>query len=94
MSLNCSLGKYQLSIVLCFVFSLSIYLFKHAKPIQPLNTIVKRTTLSPLFPNRTSDLTLSAPLVSGLPLNRTPNEAFVTFSNNKPRYLALLTSVA
>jgi len=41
-----------------------------------------------LTSNITNDL-----LTHGLPLNSTPNEGFITFSDNNPKYLALLTNL-
>ncbi|CAF3502908.1 unnamed protein product [Adineta steineri] len=41
----------------------------------------------------TPDLIFPVSSISGLPLNSTPREAFVTFCNNNPKYLALLTNV-
>ncbi|CAF0752232.1 unnamed protein product [Adineta steineri] len=41
----------------------------------------------------TPDLIFPVSSISGLPLNSTPSEAFVTFCNNNPKYLALLTNV-
>ncbi|CAF0807162.1 unnamed protein product [Adineta steineri] len=41
----------------------------------------------------TPDLNFPVSSISDLPLNSTPSEAFVTFCNNNPKYLALLTNV-
>lgn len=65
-------------------YCLYIYILKYIR-IIPL--------LDPLFSTRTSDLILPGCLISGLPLNKTPSDAFVTFSNNNSGYLALLTNV-
>lgn len=46
-----------------------------------------------LLSSNTVQLSTAELLVYGLPLNSTPSEAFVTFSNNNPRYLALLTNL-
>jgi hypothetical protein len=45
-----------------------------------------------LFP-LVSNVTMSELLIFGSPLNSIPSEAFVTFSNNNPNYLALLTNL-
>jgi hypothetical protein len=68
-------------------------MIKNVKIIPPLDIIIKRTTLHPSLSTRITDLTFPEQLLSGLPLNSTPSEVFVTFSNNKPCYLALLTNV-
>jgi hypothetical protein len=51
---------------------------------------MKTTTLNSFSITDTSDCFSSVIPVSGLPLNSTPSEAFVTFCNNNPKYLALL----
>jgi hypothetical protein len=76
-----------------FIFLLSIYVLKNVKFISPLNIILKRSTLPSLFSTRTRDLTFPELPISGLPVNSIPSEAFVTFSNNKPEYLAVLTNL-
>jgi hypothetical protein len=58
-----------------------------------LKYIIIIPPLDPLFSTRTSDLTLPRRFISGLRLNKTPSEEFVTFNNNNSRYLALLESV-
>ncbi len=79
--------------IMCFIFLLTIYLLKNVKFISPLDIIINRSILSRLFSTRTSDFTSSELPISGLPSNSIPTEAFVTFSNNKPEYLALLTNL-
>jgi hypothetical protein len=83
-------GKILLWIILCLIFLLSIYVFKNHNIIQSLNIIIKTTTLNFSSITYTPDHFSSVLPVSGLPLNSTPSEAFVTFCNNNPKYLALL----
>jgi hypothetical protein len=77
----------------CFIFLLFIYVLGNIEIIQPLNIVITRARLRLSFSTRNSNLTFPELPVSGLPLNSTPSEAFVTFCDNKPSYLALLNNV-
>ncbi|UJR25605.1 hypothetical protein I4U23_006949 [Adineta vaga] len=74
---------------ICIV--LSIYLFQIVIAIPtlkkriPTESIPRASFISKDYP---SEL-----LIIGQPLNSTPNEGFVTFSDNNPRYLSLLSNL-
>jgi hypothetical protein len=70
-----------------------MYVRRNVKFISLSDIIIKRSTLSPAFSIRTQDLTLPELLISSPSLNNTPSEAFITFSNNKREYLAVLTNL-
>jgi len=79
--------------IICFIFLLSMYVRRNVKFISISDIIIKRSTLSSAFSILTQDLTLPELLISDPPLNSTPSEAFVTFSNNKWEYLAVLANL-
>jgi hypothetical protein len=80
-------------ILACVFFILLIYIFINLNYIAILpSTYLKHLFTSPLlFSSAFTWNNLAG--ISVFPLKNTPNEGFVTFSNNNPKYLALLTNL-
>ena len=77
-----------LTVFLTYTDGYKTILSTSAKPFQMMWNFIVR-----LFPRSTIEISTAELLVHGPPLNSSPSEAFVTFSDNKPRYLALLTNL-
>jgi len=77
------------------IFILSIYAFQNFGTIQFSIKSFSQGLIIPTLSSSTKASTImpSESLIYGLPLNSTPSEAFVTFANNNPNYLALLINV-
>lgn len=86
--------KVRLWIFICFLLILFIYTYINSITIFLLNHLEELLTTL-LFSSSTfiSNITMKELLVHGLPLNSTPNEGFITFSDNHPAYLALLSNL-
>jgi len=87
--------KVRVWICTSFVLLLFIYLYTNSGTTSLLKNSLKpalTTLLSSLY-SHTSNDTVDELLIYGKPLKSTPSEAFVTFANNNPNYLALLINV-
>ncbi len=78
----------------CFFFGSLLYVYINYITVRPLNNL-KQWFPPLLFPSSTlSSSDMEAQLLAhGSPLNSTPSEGFITFSDNNPNYLALLTNL-
>lgn len=89
------LRKFMILSFGCLIIVLLINVFKHVDIIQKTNLLnpIQTTTTSLSKSNRILISTSSEQSIAKISINVTPSEAFVTFSNNKPKYLALLSKV-
>lgn len=71
----------------------SLFVYRDSTVTPLVDILIATASSSPYaLDPETYRLILEEPL-SGLPLNSTPSEAFVTFCNNNPRYLSILIIV-
>ena len=90
--LRCSL---RLWATVGFSFMLFIYIYRDRIPgLLSNNFLTYVSKAIYIFPfGRTSNITMAELLIHESPLNSTPSEGFITFSDNNPTYLALLTNL-
>ncbi|CAF5160114.1 unnamed protein product, partial [Rotaria magnacalcarata] len=82
-------------VLVCLILLFAIHVLHNASIIQKFTAKIQKGTFtisSTRSDSSRKSLTPTWPY-SGPFLNSTPSEAFVTFSNNNPKYLALLTKV-
>jgi hypothetical protein len=89
------LSNQRLWMFACFLFLMFIYTYRNSITAFLSDDFLTYMSF-PLFiftSSLASNITMEELLIHGSPLNSTPNEGFVTFSNNNPDYLALLTNL-